>query len=191
MHNQKEADFFYPPGGILIWMIICLEVSVFLIALLVMKQYAHAEAQVFSTSAHMLSLNSGVTNTLILLTSGYFMATALRWYRMDHLVRYKKYLLWTILAGGLFTLIKIFEYGDKLNHGQIIGTNTFFTFYWLITGFHLLHVLVGMTILLYLYAGKPDADSSDYTLNLEAGASFWHMCDLIWVIIFPVFYLCQ
>ena len=189
MEKDQNSNFFYPPGGILIWIIIFLEVSVFFIALLVMKYYAEGDLQTYRDSAKSLSLLSGTANTIILLISGYFMAKALHWYRQQDLQKYRRSLLITMSSGGVFIVIKMIEYFDKVSHGLTISTNPFFTFYWLITAFHLLHVLIGMAILLYLYTKIDEAYSEDYPLNLEAGAAFWHMCDLIWVMIFPTLYL--
>jgi nitric oxide reductase NorE protein len=63
--------------------------------------------------------------------------------------------------------------------------NTFFTFYWLHTGFHVIHVLVGLGILVSFKFTLKKLETED----LEAGAAFWHMCDLIWLLLFPVLYL--
>lgn len=189
MVKNNISNFFYPPGGILIWMIICLEVSVFMLALLVMKHYETTDTQMFHDSAKSLSLLSGTSNTVVLLISGYFMAEALFWFREKDLMRFKKFLLYTLTGGAIFVVIKMIEYMDKLSHGLTIGFNHFFTFYWFITAFHLIHVLIGMAILLYLYRKTDEAETEEYPLNLEAATAFWHMCDLIWVMIFPTIYL--
>lgn len=84
--------------------------------------------------------------------------------------------------GVVFLLVKAREYADKAARGIDIDTNAFFTLYYLITGFHALHVVAGLVIFAIL-AVRPTA------ANVETGTQFWHMVDLVWVLIFPVIYL--
>jgi nitric oxide reductase NorE protein len=74
------------------------------------------------------------------------------------------------------------EYADKAAHGIGIETDTFFTLFYLMTGFHALHVIMGLVVLV-IVGWKNSVD------NLETGAAFWHMVDLIWLILFPIVYL--
>ncbi len=92
--------------------------------------------------------------------------------------------------GLLFLCIKGYEYFEKTAHGLTIDYDSFFTFYWLLTGFHFIHVLVALIILLFLARGiRKGRYSKDDYLDVESGAAFWHMCDLIWLLLFPVLYL--
>jgi len=91
-------------------------------------------------------------------------------------------LLWAGLLGAVFLVIKIHEYADVAGQGISTETHPFFTFYYLLTGFHALHVLAGMVILA-LVAWKTTSR------NVEVGTAFWHMVDLVWVLLFPVIYL--
>ena len=86
------------------------------------------------------------------------------------------------LLGVVFLLIKGFEFAGNAAQGIGWDTHPFFTFYYLLTGFHAAHVVAGV-ILLLLVAWQ------DEPRNIEAGAAFWHMVDLVWVILFPVIYL--
>ncbi len=84
--------------------------------------------------------------------------------------------------GVVFLIVKWIEYAEKARHGIGIETSDFFTFYYLLTGFHALHVVAGLVIFALLMRwGTPR--------NLEAGAAFWHMVDLVWVLLFPIIYL--
>ncbi len=98
------------------------------------------------------------------------------------------YLTRTMLLGLLFVLLKSFEYYEKLDAGIDFLSNNFFTFYWSLTIFHLAHVLVGLGILFYFNRLHTKGKAILIT-DLEAGASFWHLCDLIWLLIFPSLYL--
>ena len=95
----------------------------------------------------------------------------------------------SLLGGVLFIIIKSVEYIDKIENGLTLSSSSFFTFYWLLTGFHFVHVLVGLVILLSFYRKLSKNPEEIDILDLEAGASFWHMCDLIWLILFPALYL--
>ena len=67
--------------------------------------------------------------------------------------------------------------------------NTFFSFYWMLTLFHVIHVVVGLVILLSVYFGIKKQIVTTSIEDFEASAAFWHMCDLIWLLLFPVIYL--
>ena len=84
--------------------------------------------------------------------------------------------------GFVFIGIKLAEYIAKAQAGIGVETDTFFTLYFLLTGFHLLHVLLGIVIL----AAVALADSAE---NLKTGTAFWHMVDLVWVVMYPLVYL--
>jgi nitric oxide reductase NorE protein len=86
-------------------------------------------------------------------------------------------------------VIKSIEYHQKIVEGLTLGSNTFFDFYWLLTGFHLVHVIVGMVILVSIFRFNKNKSRHEAVLNVEAGAAFWHLCDLIWLLLFPVLYL--
>ena len=90
-----------------------------------------------------------------------------------------------MLGGLLFILLKSVEYYSKIESGFLLDTNTFFTFYWLLTGFHVLHVMVGLVILFIINRNITKTSIED----VEAAATFWHLCDLIWLLLFPVLYL--
>jgi nitric oxide reductase NorE protein len=94
--------------------------------------------------------------------------------------------------GGAFVILKCVEYGEKIAKGHDITENAFFSFYWGLTGFHLLHVMIGICILLH-FAGKvrSGAGFDEPDASLETGVAFWHLCDLIWVLLFPLIYLAR
>lgn len=190
--NKIAIDYkniWYPPGGILIWIIIFLELFTFGVALIAMAHYGNQEAELFHNSSLKLNTTYGMINTLFLLTSGYFMAVSVSELKKGHKIKSQKLLLLTMLFGILFLGLKSFEYVEKLNEGISVGYNTFFTFYWMLTLFHVIHVLVGLVILASVYFGIKKEKSSTSIEDVEASGAFWHMCDLIWMLLFPVIYL--
>lgn len=190
--NEPEinpTDPLEPPGGILIWILIFLELTTFGLALVFMTNAGHEEAGLFHSSRLRLNTALGLLNTLLLLSSGFCMASSLRHYKSDDKLRSSRFLRWAMFLGWMFILVKGFEFSAKIAEELTLGSNTFFTYYWLLTGFHFIHVLIGLCILFFLirtvYIGKT-AQNLEY---FDAGAAFWHMCDLIWLMIFPMLYL--
>ncbi len=189
----NSKNIYYPPGGILIWIIITLELLTFGIALIALVVYSKENPKLFHESRLLLNQSFGAINTIFLLISGFFMATSVYNFKQNNLKKTKLYLKLTMLGGFLFLLLKSVEYYHKIDVGLLIDSNTFFTFYWLLTGFHVIHVMVGLVILSYFYFSIKKQINGNATKleteDLEAGAAFWHMCDLIWLLIFPVIYL--
>jgi nitric oxide reductase NorE protein len=182
-------NIYYPPGGILIWIIIFLELFTFAAALIAMVFYGKQEAELFHNSRLQLNATYGMLNTIFLLTSGYFMAVSVAELKRKNIEKFKKLLLLTMFFGILFLILKTIEYNGKIAEGLNISYNTFFTFYWMLTLFHVIHVLVGLVILTSVYFGISNKNSTTTIEDVEASAAFWHMCDLIWILLFPVIYL--
>jgi len=130
-----------------------------------------------------------MVNTIVLLTSGFFMALSVKELRVNQKKRANQYLLFTMLFGVVFLVLKSFEYAQKIEAGLTFSYNTFFNFYWMLTVFHMLHVVAGLVILVFFYFGLKKKNSNTKVEDMESGAAFWHMCDLIWLLVFPVVYL--
>lgn len=188
-NTVNYKNFFYPPGGILLWIIILVEIITFGLALVALAYNNNLELELFASSRDMLNTHLATFNTILLLVSGYFMADAVHGFKHQNLKKAKLGFSMAMLGGLLFVGIKSVEYYGKFSMGISLTTNTFFTYYWLLTGFHLVHVLIGLVILFVL---SRDLKKKPETLKLEdveAGAAFWHLCDLIWLLLFPVLYL--
>lgn len=166
----------------MMWILIGSEIAVFGAALLGFAGARILDTASFSAGQATLDRTAGAINTGVLLTSGLFAALAVIWRQEGLRARARLALGTSTLLGLVFTAVKLFEYQTKIGAGIGMETSTFFTLYFLITGFHLLHVLAGILILMLVAIW----DSMD---NLETGAAFWHMVDLVWVLIFPVIYL--
>ena len=99
-------------------------------------------------------------------------------------------MLFGLLLGIVFLGIKGGEFYHKIALDIGLGYSTFFTFYWLLTGFHFVHVLLGIGILGYMFlAIRKKEYSAENMFDVEASATYWHLCDLIWILIFPILYL--
>lgn len=188
--NQKSIDYksiYFPPGGILLWIIIFLELITFGIALIAMVYEGTTEPAQFHDSRLALNVTYGMINTIFLLTSGFFMALSVKEVKAKGKYALKKYLPATILFGSLFLVLKSWEYYEKVTTGFSMGYDTFFSYYWMLTLFHVVHVIIGLVILISVFFGlKKESTTIE---DIEASAAFWHMCDLIWLLLFPVLYL--
>lgn len=191
MEVQKinYKSIYYPPGGILMWIIIFLELFTFGMALVAFAYYGRQEHEVFHQSRLQLNTTFGVINTVFLLTSGLFMAAAVQEFKENNTRKSSFYIKLAMLGGLLFLVLKSIEYYHKIEAGISLETNMFFNFYWLLTGFHVIHVIMGLVILGKTNYGIKKKNSNIILEDVEACAAFWHMCDLIWLLLFPVLYL--
>lgn len=144
----------------------------------------------FETSRLTLNPDFGGVNTLILLASSWFAVLAVDAAKRDRLKEIPHWLAAALFCGLAFGVSKAFEYGGKLHAGITPATNDFYMFYFVLTGFHLLHVTAG-SIMLLVFWNKARAGhfGSTRMAVLECGATYWHMVDLLWIILFPLLYL--
>ena len=165
------------PGELMMWVLIFSELAVFgagLAIFLILRVFdpdGFAEAQLA-----LLPSLAGI-NTIVLITSGYLAALALL--RPD---RARPFLVLAALLGVVFLVLKGAEFQHKSSLGITFETHDFFMFYYLLTGFHAAHVLAGVGILLLVAWTRVPS-------HIQTGAAFWHMVDLVWVLLFPVVYL--
>ena len=181
---------YYPPGGMLIWIIIFLEFVTFAAGIMVYLSFRQGDLETFNSSQQMLNSSYGMINTIVLITSGFLMATSMVFLKKGDSKKASLFLILTILFGTVFLLLKGFEYQEKFALGLGMGYNQFFVFYWLLTGFHFIHVLVGVILLSYMLIKiKSGYYSKTNYEDVETVGVFWHMCDLIWIFLFPILYL--
>ena len=171
------------------WIIIFLELITFAMAMIAMVYQGKQEPEVFHNSRLLLNPSFGAINTVFLLTSGFFMAASVHNIKQKNIDKSRFYLKLTMLFGVLFLILKSIEYYIKIDSGYGINYNDFFTYYWLLTLFHVIHVLVGLVILLSIYFSLKKKPETINIEDFEASAAFWHMCDLIWLLLFPIIYL--
>ncbi len=185
--TPPPSNIFYPPGGLLIWSLVLMELFTFGVALVAFVISGRSEPEVFQSGRAHLQPYFGVANTVFLLASGYFMAAAVERFKKG--VDARPFIRFAMAGGCLFLILKAIEYSGKIEAGFTLGHDTFFTYYWLLTVFHVLHVLVGLIILAVLHCRLRPSANPLASEDLEAGAVFWHMCDLIWLLLFPIIYL--
>ena len=170
------------PGELVMWVLIASELAVFGAAVLIFLVLRLGDVEGFAAAQAQLHRLSAGLNTVVLVTSGYGAACAVGAARRGDRAAVRRWLGGAALLGAVFLLLKGVEYADAARQGLGLETHVFFTFYWLLTLFHAAHVVAGMVIL-GLVAIRAGAEA------VEAGAQFWHMVDLVWVLLFPVIYL--
>jgi nitric oxide reductase NorE protein len=144
----------------------------------------------FAESARHLDFRFGLMNTLILLTSSLFMALAVHGARLRQVQTVRTNLLMCLLFGLCFCVSKGIEYSLKIDAGFTPAHSPFFSFYYFMTGAHLLHVVAGLVFISHFWRSTALADDGDgFTKRLEAVGLFWHFVDLVWLFIFPLLYL--
>ena len=186
--TQQEPKLL--PGDFAIWMFIFMELLVFAIAFL---SYAIARMQnieMFNEFQLTLNRELGAINTVLLITSSYFVIRAVHAIRDNDSKGCARWLYAGLGGGSAFLILKSVEYYNKFSEGINLSTNTFYMFYLSLTMFHFLHVILGMIILLAVaIKAQRGAYSAKDHIGVETGASYWHMVDLVWIILFPLVYI--
>jgi nitric oxide reductase NorE protein len=180
------------PGEVGLWVFILGDMGFFALFFGIIVVTHGQQTEMFRESQHLLHPGLAVINTLVLLTGSFLVAKALRALRRrgsrPHLL-----VIGTLGCAGVFATIKIVEYVLLTREGHTPTSNDFFMYYFVFTGIHLLHLLIGVGMLIAVLVVAIGAKSKEMTpgrLKLaESGASFWHMVDLLWLVLFPLLYV--
>ncbi|WP_179467063.1 cytochrome c oxidase subunit 3 family protein [Mycolicibacterium vinylchloridicum] len=189
--TESAAPGKHVPGEPGIWVLLFGDMLVFTVLFVVYLHRRGENRELFAESQNALNRNFGAINTLVLLTSSVlvvFAVAALRSERLRPLA--PRLTLAGFAVGCCFVIVKVFEYHEKISAGITPSTNEFFMYYFVLTGLHLAHVVIGLAVLLALsrLARKPEP-SRTHIAFFEGGGCFWHMVDLLWIVIFPLLFL--
>lgn len=210
-HHPKQQHFFYSmeqqnsAGKLGMWLFMGNEFlffsGVFMAYIFLRWNYP----EMWLAASHHLDWKMGAFNTVVLLFSSLTMALGVRAAQMGRNKAVVSYMAITILCAVIFLVVKIFEYKAKIDHGLLppqfwtasaMGTPgqpgpwIFFGFYFFTTGLHAIHILIGIGLLLWVLVrgAKNEFDSQHYVLVENIGL-YWHFVDLVWIFVFPLFYL--
>ena len=178
------------PGEPGIWVLICGEMAAFTV-LFVIWLYSHGEhPDLFAVGQRELIIGFGAVDTLLLLASSLFVVVGVRSVRRGVPSAGPAAFGAGIVCGLGFSVSKLIEWGGHIGAGQNVHTDEFWMNYYVLTGMHFFHLLIGMCILVWclLQARRPALSAQRYGL-LEGGACFWHMVDFLWIVLFPLIYL--
>ena len=182
------------------WLFLYSEIILFGGLFVLYAAYFHRYPEFFAEGGKELDRVIGAINTIVLLVSSFTVAASITAIQRDNKKQTVGLLAFSIFCGFVFLVNKYFEWGAKIHHdiypnsetlvsGEP-GINIFFGLYYVITGLHGLHVIIGMILLsislVYVLAGK--VTSSRFSM-LDNSGLYWHLVDLIWIFVFPLFYL--
>jgi nitric oxide reductase NorE protein len=170
------------PGDPMMWVLIFSELVAFglFLGTFVIARAIHPA--MFASGQAALDTGLAGINTIVLVTSGWAAARGTSAAQAGNRRASRLWLLGAMLLGAVFVAIKLTEYAGEVALGAGLESSPFFTLYFLLTGFHLLHVCLGI-IILAVVCRRAEA------VSVETGAAFWHMVDLVWIVMFPILYL--
>jgi len=146
--------------------------------------------EVFDASRKTLNVGVGLTNTLVLLASSLCVVIALNAIRAGARSTATSAVAAAVVCGLAFFGLKVFEYASAIAAGHGPDANHFYLYYYILTGLHLFHVCVGMLVLAFLLMQTRRTELSATRIAVvEGGACFWHLVDLLWIVLFPLLYL--
>ncbi len=170
------------PGHPMMWILILSELAVFGVAFIGFAVARLLDPAGFAAGQAHLDPMLGGLNTIVLVTSGFLAASGVAVRREGDRGRARGLFGAAAALGLLFLVIKGTEYTASMAAGLTLDGGGFPSLYYLLTGFHALHMVMGI-ILLLIVAWHDSVE------NLETGAAFWHMLDLVWVVLYPLLYL--
>ncbi len=145
---------------------------------------------VFDAARKTLHVNVGLINTVVLLTSSLFVVAAIGAIRTGARATAARALMVAIGCGVIFVALKVFEYVTLAQAGYGPGANHFYLYYFILTGLHLLHVCLGIVVLVLMLTQTRRTELSATRLAvIEGGGCFWHLVDLLWIVLYPLLYL--
>ncbi len=173
-----------------IWVGILSEMTEFALMFIVYFLAKVHNPEFFAAGPLQLNTTAGVLNTLVLLSSSYFVIKAIKSIRIGQVDMCQRWLWSAVAMGVLYLIIKFYEYHWNSERGLATDTDIFFTVYYYTTFNHLLHVGWGSGAILWAIMGIRMGGITQHNHSgLEAVAVYWHMIDLAWIVIFPLLYV--
>ncbi len=194
MHRDDEGS------KIGMWLFIFTEILLFGGLFVVYSVYRYLHPDAFKLAAEELDWVIGTVNTVILLVSSMTIAMSISAIQKNNKKFALQLLYATVFMALVFMVNKYFEWGAKFEHGFYpssdvlqelgFGTILYFGLYFMMTGLHALHIIIGVVVIGFIiYYVHKDKITHDNHQLLENGGLYWHLVDLIWIFLFPLFYL--
>ena len=189
MMTEPSTNQRHLPGDIAVWFFIFAELAVFGILFIGFAVARSLDPDTFHAGRQLLHPWIGLMNTVALITASYLVATAV--HRLRNRKTGTEPCLWLAVAvSSVYVIGKLWEYANLYGQGYNLGSDTFFMFYFFLTFFHWMHVVLGQIILVVLAIKVRNGDYDGSDMNgMESGASYWHMVDLVWLVLFPMVYV--
>jgi heme/copper-type cytochrome/quinol oxidase subunit 3 len=177
-----------PTARLITWWVIASETVIFggLLASYIMHRLGHPE---WDLAAVHTNKWAGAINTFVLLTSSLSAVLAFKAADEGDGRKAARYLRLTVLGGAVFLAIKLLlEWSHEIGEGFVLSSGGFWSFYYVLTGLHGLHVLAGMIIMLFVAA---DAAKNQELQRVECIGLYWHFVDIVWIFLFPLLYIAR
>jgi nitric oxide reductase NorE protein len=178
------------PGEAGVWIFILGDMTVFAVFFIVYLVERSKRRELFDLSQSTLNKNCGAVNTMLLLIGSLLVVMAVRAMRSARRTLTQRLIGGAFLCGIGFVAVKVFEYHDRIVAHQTPSTNGFYLLYFVLTGLHLFHLVIGLAVLIVLWslARRTELSNNQWAF-FEGGACFWHMVDLLWLVLFPLIFL--
>jgi nitric oxide reductase NorE protein len=176
------------PGESSMWFFVIGDLFIFGVYFVSYLCFRGADHALFLQSQQHLNQDIGVINTVILLTSSLFVALGTAAARRGEVRHAARLFVCALVSGAVFPLLKAVEWIPEIAAGYRPGTNLFFMYYYVLAGMHLCHVLLGLVILGFVVRELRHARAPRLRF-VETGATYWHMVDLLWLVLFALLYL--
>ncbi len=178
-----------PPGGVLLWIIVTLELVTFSMVFGIVAWLRSTDREGFAALHAALDPRLGLALTVLLFVSGWLVAEAVHAFRASALERARRLLSLGVAVGLGFVALKSWDFGEKARAGHWLGASDLWDAYVLATGFHFAHVLVALVLLSWVALRMGRRPFGDPETAVAGTALFWHMCDLAWIFLFPLFFV--
>jgi nitric oxide reductase NorE protein len=178
------------PGEPGVWVLLLGDLSVFALFFVTFMVERSKAPNDFDIARQALHIGIGLTNTFVLLLSSLMVVIALGALRVGTRPLAGKAMIAATACGVIFVGLKCYEYGAMLSAGHGVGAHNFYLYYYVLTGIHLFHVCLGVGVLIALWTQtrRPELSSARMAV-FESGTCFWHLVDMLWIMLFPLLYL--
>ncbi len=178
------------PGDMAVWFFILAELLVFAVFFIAYTIARSRDVALFDAMQATLDRGAGALNTVLLVTSSWCVARGVHAAEHGRVRPAARWIALGIGCGGGFLVVKCFEYAAKFAAGVTLSSNDFYMFYLSLTFFHFMHVILGMVVLTVLWHGlRRGRYGPGRMAGLESGGAYWHMVDLVWLVLFPLIYV--
>lgn len=178
------------PGEPGVWALIFADMVVFTVFFAVFLIERSKDPALFAESRAAVNVAAGALNTLVLLSSSLLVVLGVHAAQRGARLLAGRLFAGATLCGLVFLLVKVVEYGQKFAGGITPGTDNFFLYFFILTGIHAFHVCIGLVgLMVARHVVRRPRPTSHGNRVIEVAASFWHMVDLLWIVLFPLLYL--
>jgi nitric oxide reductase NorE protein len=176
------------PGEASMWFFVIGDLLIFAVYFVGYMYFRGQNHQLFLASQARLNVDIGAINTVVLLTSSLFVALGTAAARAGNIAAGLRGFWIGLAFGAAFPLLKMFEWIPEVTAGLTPGTNLFFMYYYVMTGMHLCHVALGLVIMCFVIRNLKTSTTPKISF-IETGATYWHMVDVLWLVLFALLYL--